>query len=119
MKSVFLITLFSLIGSSIVAQSDITGTWNTGDQNTIVKIENRNDVITGKIVSSDNPKAKVGSLLIKDVTIKRGKWKGQLYAPKKDEWYDAEFTNKENILEVVISAGLMRKTVEWTKEGDK
>ncbi len=115
MKSIFLMTIFSLIVSSLFAQSDITGTWNTGDQNTHVKIENQEEVLTGKIISSDNPKAKPGSLLIKEVKLKRGKWKGQLYAPKKEEWYDAEFTKKGNKLEIVISVGFMSKTVEWTK----
>jgi uncharacterized protein (DUF2147 family) len=119
MKSILLIAIFGLIGSSVFAQSAITGTWNTGEQNTLVEIVKEGEAYAGKVISSNNDKLKTGTLLIKDVKLKKKKWKGQMYAPKKDEWYDAEFTNKGNTLEVVISAGLMRKTVEWTKEGDK
>jgi uncharacterized protein (DUF2147 family) len=119
MKSILLIAIFGLIGSSVFAQSDIRGTWNTGEQNTLVEIGQEGESYTGKVISSNNDKLKPGTLLIKDVKLKKNKWKGQLYAPKKGEWYKAEFTNKGNILEIVLSVGFMSKTVEWTKEGDK
>jgi uncharacterized protein (DUF2147 family) len=119
MKSILLMAIFGLIGSSIFAQSDISGTWNTGEQNTLVEIVKEGEAYAGKVISSNNDKLKPGTLLIKDVKRKKKKWMGQLYAPKKDEWYKAEFANKGNTLEIVLSVGIMSKTVEWTKEGDK
>lgn len=116
MKNLILIAVFSVFGLSLYSQTDITGVWNTGDQNTLVKIEKVEDVFIGKIVSSDNPSAKIGNTLIKDVILKKGKWTGQMFAPRKGEWYDAEFKAKENILEIEISVGFMSKTLEWTKE---
>ena len=115
MRYLVLVTLFSIVSFPIFAQSDITGTWNTGEQNTHVKIEKENDVFIGKVISSDNPKAKTGSTLVKEVKLKKNKWVGQLYAPKRGEWYNAEFTKKGNILEIEVSVGFMSKLVEWTK----
>jgi uncharacterized protein (DUF2147 family) len=115
MKNLILTVILALFSITLFSQSDISGTWNTGDQNTLVKIEKVNDVYVGKIVSSDNSKAKIGAKLIKDVKLKNNKFKGEMYAPKKGEWYDAEFTKKGSILEIEISAGFMSKTVEWTK----
>jgi uncharacterized protein (DUF2147 family) len=119
MRIIILMALFGLIGSSVFAQSDIRGTWNTGEQHTLVEIVKEGEAYAGKVISSSNDKLKPGTLLIKDVKLKKNKWKGQMYAPKKGEWYNAEFTNKGNTLEIVLSVGFMRKTVEWTKEDDK
>jgi uncharacterized protein (DUF2147 family) len=116
MKNIFLVIVLSLIGISVFAQSDIAGEWNTGDQNTVVKIEQDNGIYIGKIISSDNPEVKTGKLLVKELRQTKGTWKGKLYAPKRNEWYDADFVRKGNKLMVEISVGFFSKTIEWTKK---
>jgi uncharacterized protein (DUF2147 family) len=118
MKNLFLVTLISLAGSSIFAQSDIVGTWNTGDQNTLVKIEQVDGFYTGIIISSDNDKAKPGTLIMKDVKHKKDKLEGKMFAIRKGKWLDAELHHTEDKLVIIISAGFRNKTVEWTKDSD-
>jgi uncharacterized protein (DUF2147 family) len=96
--------------------SDVDGEYTLGERNTVVKIEKQNEVYSGKIISSDNPKAKIGKLIIKDLKLKKGKWRGKIYAPKRKEWYDAEFTPKENSLEITIKVGFMSKTINWKRK---
>jgi len=113
--TVVLITIFS-ITSYAQSKSDIAGEYVVGEQNTIVKIEPQEDVFSGKITSSDNPKAKIGNLMVKELKQTKGKWKGKLYSPKRKEWFDAEFIPKKNTLDVKIKVGFFSKTIEWERK---
>lgn len=116
MKKVIIVAAL-LVGTLYTyAQSSIQGLWNTGKQNTIVKITEANNTIEGKILSSDNSKAPLGKLILKDVkATEEGSYKGKLYSVKIKRWFDASFTAKEQQLIVNISAGWRNKTVEWKK----
>ena len=113
-KTLLVLTI-SLFSMSSFTQSELTGQWTIGEQNTVVNLEQHNRVYSGKIVSSDNPKVKIGTVLVKELKQTKGSWKGKVYSPKQKEWYDAEFTKKENKLNIEISVGFFSKTVEWTK----
>lgn len=119
MKNLILITALSIMSFSVYSQTDLTGQWNTGEKNTIIKIEQQNGVYIGKVVSSDNPKAKPGTLIMKDVKQKKEMWTGKLYAAKRGEWYDAEMNRSTNKLIIEISVGFFSKKVEWTKQNIK
>jgi uncharacterized protein (DUF2147 family) len=54
--------------------------------------------------------------MVKDLEQTRGKWKGKVYAPKRKEWYDAEFILKENTLDIKIKVGFFSKTIEWLRK---
>ncbi|CAM1369199.1 DUF2147 domain-containing protein [Tenacibaculum xiamenense] len=115
LKTVITILFISITSITSYGQTDIAKEWVLGKKNTIVKIEKQNDNnYEGKIIASDNPKAIIGKLMVKELKNKNGKWKGKLFSPKKKEWYDAEFTPKENVLEVKVKAGFFSKTIEWT-----
>lgn len=98
------------------AQQSIAGIWNTGNDNTKIEITKANDVYEGKIVSSDNAKAKIGKQLLKEVKSVDGEWKGKLFAAKRGKWMDAVLEEKGNQLQVTVKAGWMSKTLEWRKE---
>ena len=115
MKNLILITALSIMSFSVYSQTDLTGRWNTGNHNTLVKIEQQNGVYTGKIVSSDNPKAEPGKIIIKNIKAQKDGWSGKLYAAKRGEWYDAEINRSTNKLIIEISVGFFSKTVEWSK----
>ena len=114
MKYTILIA-FSIFAYSLFGQSNLTGTWDTGEDNTIIEITEIEDKPTGKIKSSDNPKAKIGNVILKEVNKNGRIWKGKIYAAKRQEWYDAEITQKGDVLEIEISVGFFSKTLEWNK----
>lgn len=117
MKNIIIALIISLFSLSSYAQSNVKGNWIVGEQNTVIKIKQEGSVHSGKIMSSDNPKAEIGKHMVKDLKQnKKGKWEGQVYSPKRKEWYDAEFTRKGEILEVTISVGFFSKTMEWKKQ---
>jgi len=109
MKNFIFILGLLLTSVSINAQQIIVGLWNTGQDNTIIEIIGN----TGKIQSSDNEKATVGKLIIKDLKKIDNTYKGQLYLIRKDRWVDAVFVPNGNYLNVTISAGWQSKTLKW------
>ncbi len=108
-----LCVLFSAL--TMHAQTSITGIWNTGQENTKIQIKGDNGVFEGRLASSDNPEAKVGNLILKDVKSVGGTWKGKLYSVKKDKWFDAVLKAEGNQLLVTISSGWSSKTLKWSK----
>lgn len=118
LKNVITVLMIALFSVTNYAQSktDLVGEWVVGKQNTVVKIELQDDAYCGAIMSSDNPKVEIGKLMVKDLKEKKGKWKGKVYAPQRNEWYDAEFIPKENTLDVKIKVGFMSRTMEWIRK---
>jgi len=112
--SVLILVLFSAV--SLHAQQAITGNWNTGKDNTTIEITEVDGVCKGKIISSDNAKAPVGKLLLRDVKLVDGVWKGQLFAAKKKKWMDAVLAAEGEQLLVTVKAGMMSKKLKWKKE---
>ena len=108
---ILLFVLFSTL--SINSQQSIEGIWNTGKENTKIEIKKTNNEIEGTILSSDNAKAPIGKLMIKEVVEKNGVFKGKLLAIKKGKWVDAVFNRKGNILNITVSSGWMSKTIQW------
>jgi len=119
MKNALLILVLFLMGSKLLAQKEIVGQWDTGKHNSVVEIYQCDDGYFGKIVSSDNTKAKAGMPIIKDLKYSNGKWSALLYAVKRGEWYDAEIVEKGNELEITVSVGLFFKTISWSKMSAK
>lgn len=114
MKNIILF-VFVLCSYAIYGQSNLVGTWDTGENNTKIEITAPEGAITGTIKSSDNPKATVGKIILKDVKKEGSHWEGKIYAAKKKQWYDAVLSEKEELLEIKISVGFFSKTLEWKK----
>lgn len=96
-------------------ESNIIGTWNTLEDNTKVQILEQNGKLIGKIKSSDNTKAQVGRLILKDLIKNGNSWSGKIFAVKKNEWYDVEITSKKNNLNLKIQVGFLHKNLTWEK----
>ncbi len=112
------LTLFALLCTfcSLTAQQPMEGIWQTGKDNTTIKIIHLNDEWVGQIMSSDNSKATTGTQMIKGLK-KQGKgFAGQLYVFRYNRWVDAFFEPKGNSLFVTVSSGFRSKTIEWIKE---
>lgn len=98
------------------AQESLGGIWNMGQDNTKIEITQNNGIYEGKVFYSDNPNAKKGSLILKEVKLTGGKWAGKLYSPKNKQWFDAVLVVKGKQLLVTVNSGWMSKTVKWAKE---
>ncbi len=116
MKTILVITCALLSTLSLNAQQPPIGIWNTGKENTKIEIAEVNGFYEGEIVSSDNAKAKIRKLLLKEVKSVDGEWKGKLFAAKRGEWVDAILEEKDNQLVITVSKGWMKKTVKWSKD---
>jgi uncharacterized protein (DUF2147 family) len=96
-------------------ENNIIGTWNTLEDNTKIQILEQNGILIGKIKSSDNTKAQVGRLILKDLIKNGNSWSGKIFAVKKNEWYDVEITTKKNALNLKIQVGFLHKNLTWEK----
>lgn len=115
MKILFTYCIFFSV-LTMNAQTSLGGLWNMGQDNTIIEIKAENGTYQGKIASSDNANAKIGSLILKEVKSVDGIWKGKLYSPRKNEWFDAVLKAEGNKLLLTVKSGWMSKTLEWAKE---
>jgi len=114
MKIVLLIlSIFSFIPST--TEPDIVGVWNTLEDNTKIQIVEQNGMLVGRIKSSDNTKAVVGTLMLKDLTKTGNKWSGKIFSIKKKEWFTVDVTYNKNTIELKVYAGIITKRLVWNK----
>lgn len=112
-------TLFiSLLTLSLSAQEMTAGIWLTGEENTKIETYKKDGIWYGKIVSSDNLKAKIGKDILIGFVKEDNKWTGKLYAAKKDKMMDAVINPLENELNITVSAGFFKKKLSWLREED-
>ena len=116
MKNLISMFVLSILSVATYAQIDVAGIWNTGDQNTLVEIQEENGRYIGKVLSSDNPKMKEGTLILKDILLKKGTCEGKVYAPRRGEWYDTTLEKQNGTLKLEVSLGFFNKTIEWRAE---
>ena len=112
-KWIFFLLVLSL--GYVNAQSKIEGVWNSGRDNTDIEILEENGEWVGKIKSSDNEKAILGKVILKDLEKQGDKWVGQLFVIRQKKWVDVTITPKENNLDLIVSAGFRKKEVQWLK----
>jgi uncharacterized protein (DUF2147 family) len=115
MRNYLLVIVFCLFATTIFAQNNLTGTWNTGEQNTLVKIHEVDSVYVGEIISSDNPEVKLGKVIVKDFKQDGDEWVCQLFAAKRKKWFNAEIEIEDGKLKISVGRGFHSKTVEWEK----
>ncbi len=110
---IVVLSLLSIFQNS--NENNIIGTWNTLEDNTKIQISEQNGILIGKIKSSDNTKAQIGRLSLKDLTKNGNSWSGKIFAVKKNEWYDVEITSKKKALNLKIQVGFLHKNLTWEK----
>lgn len=111
MKVLFL----NILAFFAISSKDFTGKWNVSKDNTTIEIFEKDGNLFGKIVSSDNEKAKKGTLILRDFKYSNGKWTGKLYAIKTDKLVDAEMQINNGTLEITAQIGFISKTIIWEK----
>ena len=101
---------------SLSAQKMEKGIWLTGNANTKVETYEKDGAWYGKVIESDNPKAKIGSDAIRDIKLVDGEWKGKIYIAKRDKVVDAVIEPSTDKLSITISAMGRNRTLVWKKE---
>jgi len=101
--------------TSLAAQSALDGRWNTGEDNTIIQTYVKDDAWYGKIVSSDNPKAKIGTNILRGFKKEGDKWIGKLYAAKRDKIMKSEIRLIDSALNITVFAGFITRNLTWEK----
>lgn len=109
------IGILLLMSVSVSVQEEIQSLWNTGTENTKIEILQDNGEWVGRIKSSDNEKAIIGKVILKDLKKQNEKWIGKVFFAKRQKWYDVEITPNETKLDLIISAGILKKPVQWSK----
>ena len=97
------------------AQSTLEGTWQTAKDNTLIETYQKDGAWYGKVISSDNPKAKIGNDILKEFKQVDGQWKGKLFAAKRNRLVDAIIEPTEDELSITISAGFSSRTLVWKR----
>lgn len=105
-----------VLGSSVShAGTPIEGRWHTPKQEGTVEVTIANGVLTGTLVESTNPEAKLGMVILRGFVRNGETWEGEIYLPKRDKTMDAELTLKDGRLEIEVSSGLRSKSITWTR----
>jgi hypothetical protein len=116
MKNLVLIVL--LVTTSLIhaqSRSPLDGIWNTGQQNTNVEIIYNEGIASGRIVSSDNEKVKIGLVMLKDLKKTGDAWKGKIFSLRRKKWFDVLIRPAGDELNLQISSGFHSKKVQWVK----
>ena len=109
------ILLLNILITMFTPTNELSGLWNTNKDNTKVEIYEKDGEYFGEIVSSDNEKAKKGTVVLRNFTYKNGKWEGKLYSLRFNKLIDAKMINDNNILKITAKNGMKSKTFEWEK----
>jgi uncharacterized protein (DUF2147 family) len=110
---IVLLSLFTIFQN--LPEHSIIGTWNTLEDNTSIQIIEQKGILFGRIKASDNTKAQVGRLILKDLVKSGNAWTGKIFAVKKNQWYDVEITSEKNSLNLKIQIGFLHKNLKWEK----
>ena len=86
-------------------------------ENTKIETYQKEGAWYGKIVSSDNPKAKIGNDILRAFKKEDGQWNGQLFAAKRGKILDAVIEPQKEALNITVSAGFFTKSLVWKREG--
>lgn len=116
MKRLIILVLLVAV-SPLYSQSGspLHGIWNTGQQNTNVEIRGDEEVLKGKIVSSDNEKVKIGLVMLTDLEKTGDAWKGKIFSLKRKKWFDVQIRPEGDKLNLKISSGFYSRTVYWVR----
>jgi len=116
MKKLIYLAVFLVASLSVIAKEsplDIEGVWNTGNNNSLVKIAINEGIMVGKLIKSDKAKAKLGTLILSDLKKQKRNWQATVYSIKRDKFFSAKVTRLGNKLLLNVDAGFFSKGIEW------
>ena len=115
-KRLILATLMMLgLTYNAIAQSELEGDWQTGEDNTVIRVVTTDGVATGKMISTDYPNAKLGIAILRDFKQVKGIWTGQIFAAAKGKLYDATISPDASTLHIKVTDGFLSKKLAWKR----
>jgi len=108
--------IFTLALAYLTAQEIPVGVWMYKQDSSKIELFNKDGTISGTLISSKNPSNEPGTEIFKNFKFKNGKWQGELYLIKVQQWVDASFQLKENLLLVEYNYGFLAKSFYLLKE---
>jgi uncharacterized protein (DUF2147 family) len=116
MKSL-LVALLVAVVSPLYAHSQypLEGKWETGKENTIIEIYDKEGVLEGKVVSSDNEKVKIGLIMLKDLRETDGLWKGELFSARRKNWFNVQIRRNGDHLDLEVFSGKRSRSIQWKR----
>ena len=118
MNKLILVIMISLLAISTRAQEMTTGVWSTGEENTKIETYQKDGLWYGQIISSDNPKAVIGTDILIGFKKEKEIWVGKLYAVKRDKTLDAIIKPQKDEMNITVSAGLFKKQLSWKRDAN-
>lgn len=111
-----ILIIFLLGSTSLMAQNPILGQWHTGQEQTIIEIIEVKGKIEGRIIESSNAKVPIGNCILTGVYSHPDGAIGKLYSLRKNKWFEASFYPSANQMEITITAGLVKRAVDWKRK---
>ena len=115
MSKIIFTAFICFLGFNLSGQDLTPNYWHTGEENTIIETYQKDGKWFGKIISSDNEKAKIGKDILQGFEKVDGEWTGQLFAAKRGRLVDAVIVPTNQSLEITVSAGIIKKQLTWKK----
>ena len=115
MNKLLLLVLLTLSSSHLFAQVMSAERWNTGEENTVIETYQKDEMWYGKIISSDNPNAKIGKDILQGFVKSKDQWEGKLYAARKGKLVDAKIVPNDSEMKITVSAGMFKKKLSWQR----
>ncbi len=100
---------------SLSAQDFQKGIWLTNKGNTKIETYQKEGAWYGKVIASENPKAQIGTNILRGFKKVDGQWKGQLFVARRGRLVDAVIEPTEDELSITISAGFSSRTLVWKR----
>ncbi|MEO1022796.1 MAG: hypothetical protein AAFW89_09635 [Bacteroidota bacterium] len=102
---------YSLVSGSLLAQDEIIGVWDTGEGR--VEIHQTEEGYIGNPI--DTSGVRRDEIQVLTLTHTRNKWNGKIYSIKKDKRMNVECRIKEEQLHLRVKAGMIKRTLKWTR----
>lgn len=119
MKKILIIAIIMMVGVlKGSAQDQILGIWLTENGENKVEIYKKDGMYFGKIVwvSSKDSEKHIGTDILKSLVYTESKYKGQLYAPKRDITMETVAKLKDDDkLQLDLYYKRFSKTATWTR----
>lgn len=109
------IITFLLLLNGIQNTNSPIGVWEFKEDKTIVEIEKRSENLYGVIISSDNPNREVGKKIFQNLHFLDGKWKGEYYVFKIDQWVEVDLKLNSELLLIEYNYGFQNKKFHFYK----
>ncbi len=96
----------------------IVGSFADKDNGTTVEVYKEKNQYFGKITMLTNSggKARVGTILLRNLTYVDNQWNGKIYAPKREQEYPVTITlNDPGTMVLKVDAGMMTRTLTWKR----